>query len=179
MTTRLVIHPTETAQWHSLICDAESAANYFLDEELQSYLVFLLMRFLSKPDIAARMLAMDYINGLLSSGQQQHDKLREVADICLLYAGFFPRRAKRKRVNQRYFVELGSGAYGQLSDVIEHSISGTYKRLAQSFVSITDLLQTMRQLDTLQPAVAPAALYGQKNVRPISGEFPYFISRKH
>jgi len=161
--TQLVIHPTETAQWHSLICEAESAANYFLDEELQSYVVFLLMRFLSKPDIAAKILALDYINGLLSSGQQKHDKLRDVADVCLLYAGFFPRRARRRRVSPNYFVQLGSGAYGELSDVIEHSIADTYKRLAESFVSIMDLLQTMRQLNTLQLTLEPQTLYDKKN----------------
>ena len=56
--SKLVLHPTSTAQWHSLVCEAESASNIYLDEELQSYLVFLLMRFLDKPAMAAKVLAL-------------------------------------------------------------------------------------------------------------------------
>lgn len=143
---QLVIHPTSTAQWHSLVCEAESVANIFLDEELQSYLVFLLMRFLSKPDIAGKILALDYIEGLLSSGQRKQNKLRDVGDVCLIHAGLFPRRAKRKRVSDKYFIELGSGAYHHLSVVVENQVADLYYRLSQSFVSIRDLLITMRTL---------------------------------
>ena len=104
---RLVLHPTSTAQWHSLVCDAESAANIYLDEELESYLVFLLMRFLSKPDIAEKIIALDYIDSLLSSGQRKQEKLRDVGDVCLIHAGLFPRRARRKRVSEQYFIDIG------------------------------------------------------------------------
>jgi hypothetical protein len=143
---KLILHPTSTAQWHSLVCEAENAANIYLDEELQSYLVFLLMRFLNKPDIASKILAMDYIESLLSSGQRKQDKLRDVGDACLIHAGFFPRRARRKRVSENYFIELGSGAYQHLSVVVENRIASLYYRLAQSFVNIRDLLHAMRQL---------------------------------
>ncbi|WP_455207822.1 hypothetical protein [Kaarinaea lacus] len=147
---KLVLHPTSTAQWHSLVCEAESAANIYLDEELQSYLVFLLMRFLCKPDIATKVLAMDYIESLLSSGQRKQDKLRDLGDVCLIHAGFFPRRAKRKRVSENYFIELGSGAYQHLSGVVENQIAELYYRLSLSFVPIRDLLNTMRQLGDQQ-----------------------------
>lgn len=143
---RLVLHPTSTAQWHSLVCEAEHFASIYLDEELQSYLVFLLMRFLSKPDIAAKILALDYIDSLLSTGQRKQDKLRDVGDVCLIHAGFFPRRARRKRVSEQYFVELGSGAYQQLSIVVESQIADLYYRLSQSFVPIRNLLSAMREL---------------------------------
>ena len=143
---QFVIHPTSTAQWHSLVCDAENAAKIYLDEDLQSYLVFLLMRFLSKPDIAGKILALDYIESLLSSGQHKQNKLRDVGDVCLIHAGFFPKRCKRKRVSDSYFVELGSGAYHHLSEVVENQIAELYYRLSQSFIPIRDLLNTMRNL---------------------------------
>ena len=143
---QFVIHPTSTAQWHSLVCDAESVANIYLDEELQSYLVFLLMRFLSKPDIAGKVLALEYIESLLSSGQHKQNKLRDVGDVCLLHAGLFPKRSKRKRVSETYFIELGSGAYHHLSEVVENQIAELYFRLSQSFIPIRDLLNTMRNL---------------------------------
>ena len=140
---RLVLHPTSTAQWHSLVCEAESASNIFLDEELQSYLVFLLMRYLDKPGMTAKILALDYIDSMLSSGQRKEEKLRDVGDVCLIHAGLFPRRAKRKRVSDQYFIDLGCGAYQQLSVVVEHPIAPLYYRLSQSFLPIRDLLQAM------------------------------------
>ncbi len=105
------------------------------------------MRFLSKPDIAARILALDYIDSLLASGRQQQDKLREVGDVCLIHAGFFPRRARRKRVSDQYFVDLGSGAYQHLSAVMETQVADLYYRLYESFVPIRDLLRAMRELN--------------------------------
>jgi len=140
---RLVLHPTPTAQWHSLVCEAESVSNVFLDEELQSYLVFLLMRFLDKPGMAARILALDYIDSMLSSGQRKEEKLRDVGDVCLIHAGLFPERAKRKRVSDQYFIELGCGAYQQLSVVMEHPIAPLYDRLSKFFLPIRDVLKAM------------------------------------
>lgn len=148
---RLVLHPTSTAQWHSLVCEAESASNIFLDEELQSYLVFLLMRFLDKPGMTAKVLALDYIDSMLSSGQRKEDKLRDVGDVCLIHAGLFPRRAKRKRVSEQYFIDLGSGAYQQLSVVVEHPIAPLYDRLSRSFLPIRDLLLAMSRQEEKMP----------------------------
>ena len=145
-----VIHPTSIAQWHSLVCEAEQAAKIYLDEELQSYLVFALMRFLNKPDIAGKILALDYIESLLSSGQRKQNQLRDVGDVCLIHAGLFPRRAKRKRVSDSYFVELGSGAYHHLSEVVENKLAELYHRLSLSFVPIRDLLNTMSDLGDQQ-----------------------------
>ena len=127
---QIILHPTSTAQWHALVCEAEKLSNIYLDEELQSYLVFLLMRFLSKPDITDKVLAMDYIESLLISGQRRQDRLRDVGDVCLIHAGFFPQRARRKRVSEDYFIELGSGAYQHLSVVVENQIAELYYRLS-------------------------------------------------
>lgn len=172
---QLVIHPTSIAQWHSLVCEAESVANIFLDEELQSYLVFLLMRFLSKPDIAGKILALEYIESLLSSGQHKQNKLRDVGDVCLIHAGFFPRRAKRERVSDSYFIELGSGAYHHLSVVVEHQVADLYYRLSQSFVSIRDLLITMRTLGDQQQSTTKVHKLSQYVAKHVA-ETPVFTS---
>lgn len=142
----IVLHPTPTAQWHSLVCEAEAEADFYMDEELQSYLVFLLMRHLSKPELASRILALDYLKGMLAAGNHQHNILRDVGDACLLYAGFFPKQANRRRVSHHYFSDLGCGAYQQLSDTINFGLGSIYSRLSETFISISDVLQAMRQL---------------------------------
>jgi len=180
---RLVLHPTPTAQWHSLVCEAESASNIFLDEELQSYLVFLLMRFLDKPSMAAKILALDYIESMLSSGQRKEEKLRDVGDVCLIHAGFFPERAKRKRVSEQYFIELGCGAYQQLSVVVENPIAPLYHRLSQSFLPIRDLLQAMRQLEENPSTNATMHhlnnIFSQTNESPVAFTTTQTLPKKH
>jgi len=40
MMDNLVLNTSETAHWHTLICDAEQTCHTHLGETLQSYLVF-------------------------------------------------------------------------------------------------------------------------------------------
>ena len=85
----LVLHPTSTSQWHELVREAASTAEHRLDEELESYLVFLLMRFVTNRAIASRILAEEYLQGQLESGSVRREKLRDVGDQCLLFVGAF------------------------------------------------------------------------------------------
>ena len=151
----LLIHTSATAEWLSLVHEAESAAELHLDEEMQSYLVFLLMRFTEQPELAASVLAIEYLQSMQSSGRIGHDQLRNVGDKCLLYSGLFPERAERRRVKISYFVDLGRSAYQQLSDRMEHSAAAMYLHLADAFVSLMDVLQTMRTLGEPARKLAP------------------------
>lgn len=153
------LQPTAAAQWHALVCDGEQAAHLELGEDVQSYLVFLLQRFLSKPDIASRILALDYLTGQLASGHQQHDKLRDVADICLLYAGFYPQQAQRRRVSVNYYVDLGIGAYYQLHNAASHSLAQLYAQMCERFVSAMDVLQAIHHLGSDVPLLEPLAAF--------------------
>lgn len=143
----IVLQPTSTAHWHDLVRDAEHKSRRTLGEDVQSYLVFLLQRFLSKPEIVTHVLALDYLRGLRSAGRRQYNKLREVGDICLLHAGFFPQRARRQRVSVNYYVDLGIGAYYQLHHHTPHHQGQLYASLYESFVPAMDVLQAIRTLN--------------------------------
>jgi hypothetical protein len=142
----LLVHTTATEEWLSLVHEAETAAAHPLDEEMQSYLVFLLMRFTENPELAASILAVEYLQSMHTTGRIGQDQLRNVGDKCLLYSGLFPQRAKRRRVKISYFVDLGRGAYQQLSERLEDGAAAMYHRLADAFVSLMDILQAMRTL---------------------------------
>ncbi len=144
--SKILLHPTETAHWHSLVCEAEQAAHHFLDEELQSYLVFMLMRYLAKPQIASSIVALDYIKGMHASGNAQYETLRDVGDTCLLHAGLFPERSIRRRVTNDYYVEMGCGAYLKLAEAISHGFAKIYGRLSTDFVGVMSILQSMREM---------------------------------
>lgn len=164
---KLVLHPTSTAQWQALVNEAEQACATHLDQELQSYLVFLLMRFTSRPELAARVLALDFLQGVSSRGRLQEEQLRDVGDQCLLYSGFYPEQARRRLVNHTYFIDLGRSAYGTLAERLRHATAEVYAQLAEAFVHLRDVLQTMRELDgeTLLDPLHNAELWQQTGSR--------------
>lgn len=153
------LQPTSTAHWYKLVCDAEHRAHRHLGEEVQSYLVFLLQRFLGKSEIAGQVLALDYLKSFYSTGRQQIDRLRDVGDSCLLHAGFFPMRARRRLVNTSYYVDLGIGAYYQLHHNTSHQQGQLYERLYESFVPAMDVLQSMRSNQQSEPLLDPIAAH--------------------
>lgn len=149
----LILHPTPTAQWYALVNEAQRTAGKELSEDLESYLVFCLMRFVQKPDIAAAILALEYLESLQQAGSLQQDKLRDLGDVCLLYSGLFPYRAKRKRVHVGYFADLGRSAYHQLSQLLNHRAAQVYQELVLGFSHVSDVLKAMR--DTQGTEILP------------------------
>src|SRR3972149_2043816 len=134
--TTLVLHTNPTAQWHALVNEAQAAADCQLDQELESYLVFVLMRFADRPELAARIFALDFLKGTLAAGHVRQTRLRDVGDQCLLYSGLFPEQAEQRHVSVNYFVDLGRTAYQELAALLEHGSAAMFAQLASGFVSL-------------------------------------------
>ena len=144
--SQLILEPTSQAQWQSLVHEAQAACERSLDESLESYLVFLLMRFADRPECTARIMAEDYLESQQLQGLHRQERLREVGDHCLLFSGLFPRLAERRLVRVSYFVNIGRSSYRQLSDVVDRQWSMLYGHLSEAFVVLMDVLQAMRGL---------------------------------
>ncbi len=155
----LITHPTDCAQWQALVAEAESVAACPLVEEMESYLVFLLMRFSRKPEIAGNILALEYLQGMLTRGHDQQGRLRDVGDQFLLYSGLFPQRAGHRHVRVSYFVDLGRSAYQQLSEVMSRSYADLYAHLSRDFVALMDVLHAIRRLGGSVPCLPPLPAY--------------------
>ena len=143
---KLILDPSSTASWHRLIRDAERICERELDEAGESYLVFLLMRYAAHPDLVRAVLALRYLRAAGSKGSVRRERLQEVGDHCLIYAGLFPGQAERRRVRLRYFVDIGRSAYHQ---VAEHSGAGAadlFAGLSATFVDLMDVLQATRRI---------------------------------
>jgi len=152
----LVLQPTDVAQWHALVNEAQAACQCNLDEPLESYLVFLLMRFAERPDMAGRVMALEFLQAQQETGRLTM-QLRDVGDQCLLFSGLFPQLAERRLVKVSYFVDIGRAAYDQLASRLDRHSDRLYGRLAEAFVAIMDVLQAMRGLSgevVLQPLAA-------------------------
>ncbi len=137
---------TVESEWHQLVLDAAKKCNQELDEDLESYLVFALIRFTRQTDLASSVLALEYLQGIDKSGHQKYEHLRDLGDKCLLYSGLFPQSSQRKMVNLGYYVNIGISSYSQISSLFHKGFAKLYDRLASCFVSLTDVLHSMREL---------------------------------
>ncbi len=151
---QLILEPTTTAQWQRLVQEASSNASRTLDEELESYLVFLLARYCRKTDVLHRTMALEYLHSLVAQGYVRNERLRDVGDHCLLFAGLFPHVARKRMVRISYFIQLGRSAYQQLSEALNQSAARLYSDLSAAFITLMDVLQSMRELQG-KPCLSP------------------------
>jgi len=135
-----------TSQWHKLISDAQAANGIDLELPLESYLVHTLIQYTQRPEIAARIFAIDYMLAQHENGQVRNNQLRELADQCLLYAGLFPQHAKRRHVRVSYYVDIGRSAYFELAS-IGTPWSNIFSEISNNFVTLMDTLLSIHHLN--------------------------------
>ena len=120
---------------------------------MERYLVFTLMRFMKDQDLSSQAMALEYLrtHGLPKS--MRIEQLRDIGDQCLLLSGLYPERAEKRLVRVSYYVNMGRSAYHHISDNVQKSVAELYRQLAEAFVTLMDLLQTIREFSTpeLQP----------------------------
>ena len=153
MAHNLILEQTEVAQWHSLIKEAEEQCSCHLDESMESYLVFTLMRFMKDQDLATQVMALEYLHSHTLPKSMRIEQLRDIGDQCLLLSGLYPRRAEKRLVRVGYYVNLGRSAYHHIGDSVQQSVAELYRQLAEAFVTLMDLLQTIREFSS--PALQP------------------------
>ena len=144
---------TETTSlilWQDLIRYAEHRCSVRLKQDLESYLVSLLMRYTNKPELVNQLIATAFLNAMQKREEERHLSLQHVGDQCLLFAGLFPRVAEKRHVKVSYFVDLGRSAYAAIS----HTTNDLYGSLALQFVALMDVLQSIRPDTDLLPLEA-------------------------
>jgi hypothetical protein len=150
-------NPTEL--WHALVLEGEHKRNLALGDELESYLVFALMRHVGDASLATRILALDWLRAAEAPAQEGADALRDVGDRCLLVAGLFPALAERRRVDADYFVRLGQGAYAGVAERSRRGEASLFAQLVEAFHSLVDVLRALGP-QARHEALALAPVYG-------------------
>lgn len=150
----LLTGKTELIIWRDVIRHAEKRCSIVLDEELETYLISLLIRYTNKPEVTKQIIATAFLDALNVHSLQQiaerNVSLQHVGDQCLLFAGLFPRIAEKKQVKLSYFVDIGRSAYAEVSTTA-HDL---FWSLAYQFVMLTDILQSIRPYSDLLPMEA-------------------------
>lgn len=141
---QLILHPTDVSQWHALVNEAQAATRLVLNENTESYLVFLLMRYTQGPQLIESVVALDFLESMKKPRKLQLELLREVGDKSLLFCGLFPGIAQRRHVNLSYFSEMGQAAYLTVSELHRNEESALYFQLSAQFATLKQILQAMR-----------------------------------
>ena len=140
--------------WTDLVRDAENAVGAQLDEELESYLVFLLIAHTRDVHLHGNAVAFDYLLARAAGGARRKEELRQVGDRCLLLAGFYPEQAERRMVTVDYFLALGSHAYDELSVALRAGLAELFRRLARAYARLARItLEVRRQMRDIAPLV--------------------------
>ena len=150
------IHLAEMAGWRALLTEAQYVAKMELHAQLEEYLVSMLYR-------TTRPLGPAILDGpppALSAEQSDPngnvENLRAIGDHCLLSAGLFPEYAVQKNVPIAHFVYVGRAAYQEFGHASEEP---TFLMLAEFFVDIMDVLQTLRDVENHDLKIDPLNAY--------------------
>jgi len=157
MSKQFILDSSELSQWHTLVHEAELDYGAHLDAAMQSYLVFTLMRFSKNQQLNTQALALEYLTSHQLPNNLRRDQLRDIGDQCLLVSGLYPQTAERRQVSASYYVDMGRSAYHHISTFTQQGIAELYLQLAESFILLMDLLQTIRQYSS--PAMQPIAAF--------------------
>jgi hypothetical protein len=146
---------TATLLWHELIRDAEHRADSSLDESLESYLVFTLLRHQGDTALGQRVIATEWLAAIGRGKHLQQQNLRDVGDHCLLLAGLYPEQAERRLVSLSYFIDLGRHAYDHLAAQLKAGMAELYGQLARGFNELVRVLLEVRKLSGQWQGLAP------------------------
>lgn len=141
---QLILHPTEISQWHALVNEAQASTRLVLNENTESYLVFLLMRFSQGTKLIESVIALDFLESMNNPRQRQVELLRDVGDKSLLFCGLFPGIAERRRVSLNYFADMGQAAYLTIGELHERQSAELYFQLSEQFPTLQQILRAMR-----------------------------------
>jgi len=141
-----ILTDSHTALWHDLVREAEQQGRAPLDEELESYLVFMLMRHVRDGGLGDHVLALDYLASLQDQGRLRGEALRDVGDRCLLIAGLYPEQARQRLVSLDYFMSMGIHAYAEVASATRAALAALYERLSSAFGRLVRVLVELRRL---------------------------------
>jgi hypothetical protein len=153
---KVLVNSSPLSLWQNVIQEAQYICSTELQKDLELYLISLLMRYMNKPEFVCQAVAPQLLQGLNTNESKHREPLlQKVGDSCLLLSGLFPNHADKRLVKLSYFIKIGQGAYIAISK----TSNDIYSLLAQQFVSIMDILQSIRQYAKEIPDLLPLQAY--------------------
>jgi hypothetical protein len=144
------------AFFHEKVKEAQSRQGIMLSENVEFYIVNLLCDYVRVDEarISDDCLALILKKALESPTGEQIFLYKRLADTALYFSGFFQEYFNRKCFDISYYVMMGEGAYGQLSQLMrkktgsESALGEIYGEMASSFGTAVDILTDVSESTT-------------------------------
>lgn len=131
------------ALWQAAVRDAGGRIGLHLDEDCESYLVFVLLRYQREPRFFDGAQALGWLHAQSLAATARAEALRDIGDRCLLLAGLYPGLAERRRVSADYFAQLGRSAYQGVAEASRTAYAALFAHLAQAYRDLVRLLSVL------------------------------------
>src|SRR5437868_5690443 len=112
---KLLTNPSLIGLWRDVLAEAQTRCDTDLKDDIEAYLIFLLIRYTNKPEIAKQIMASEFLQSVALTSSLREHALQGVGDACLLYSGLFPKVTEKRLVKISYYVTLGQIAYLTIS----------------------------------------------------------------
>lgn len=141
--------PTQIAEWRKLVIEGQQKAGFQLTENIENYVVITLDAHTTNVELSSSVIAIDFLKNIHVKSTHNLQTLRMVGDQCLILAGLFPDRAKRKNVSADYFKNLGENAYYVLSfaTIASKADHRLFYQLFENFSDMIEILKSMRMFE--------------------------------
>jgi len=166
----LILDMSVQEHFRETVSSAIANQNLGVTEDTAFYVVNLLSHFVkaewlydeSAPKgVTHPPLARLYAHAaLVDCPNERHAILRRLGDIALLVSGLFPSSLSRKIVDVDYYIAMGSGAYGYLSD--KNGASARTRTLAAIFAELAGKFHAF--VDVLNEVAEQCQLRGNEDV---------------
>lgn len=116
------------------------------------YLVNLLAGFASAGEGASldqEPLGVRFMRAMEADYLRQRIEFRQIGDRALFLSGFFGDNLGAHAIDLDYYVSLGAGSYGWLSQHESRWASSVFAELAQRFVAFVDVLSEISERSSL------------------------------
>jgi len=137
-------HRAMVFQWHQLIQQACDYAGITLDDDIQSYLLLTLVRYIHDDQLAENAITMPFEIATDLPRDQRLQTLKSRAEHCLILAGMFPSHIDRQSLRISHYIQLGINSYKELSQLMFDNDKLIYQQLSKDFVKLIDVLYTVR-----------------------------------
>jgi hypothetical protein len=137
---KILTEATPTALWFAAVQEAENQAQIELKTDIESYLVFLLIRYTTHQELAKETMTTKFLQGLQYSPHLREPILQNVGDQCLLISGLFPAFILKRRLQLKYYNDMGQLAY----DILSHKNNDLFSLLSRHFLSLISVLRSFR-----------------------------------
>lgn len=168
-TVELVIQPE--AFFYDLLSQSLAESAYRPMPETEAYLVHLLRQFMNTEALYSRdqeghfkeePLALMVKDALeTADGHSQRLMFRQVGDVSLYKAGFFPSSFQRKLVDINYYIQMGGNAYSETAKRYSsnEAFRAVFEELSGHFSKIVDLLAVVSSKTSIKNDISLIQTY--------------------